>query len=382
MTIGKPKAKRGAAPAEPHNALTLAEQPYVAALPGVNILPPETMRRQRNRTLVRRFVTTGIAIAVVAAVCFGGSVALGIVHQRQLDDIRATNAGLNGQIAKLQPYASYQSSLDNARKTVSTSLSTDLDVGRLLTDLNSVAARYGVTYTQISVTTTSGTTTGTVGGTTASSSATGQCLNPDPFNPSTSIGCITLSGDTQSQANATAFFNQFNSQKGFLNGFISGLTTASNSDGGNKSSFNGTVAFDNAFYSNKYRSYASPLSSLLQGSGSSASTGTTTNAGASAALVRSALNARYPQVLSGVSSSAVSGMVSSVCTAANSGSATVSSLQTIVSTSLNKTVSAADGAGIVGSTISLGCPAALSKVSGLAASSNSTTAPSAGGNNG
>lgn len=340
--------------ANEQNRLSILDNPYQPSLPGVNILPPEAINRRRARRLTRQFIVGALAIVLLSAVCYGGSVGLNYIHQRQLDDIRSTNSALNSRLTQLQPYSSYQSSLDAARKSVAGSLASDLDVGRLLTDLNSVASRYGVDYTQINVSM-NGAAASTVGGTPAAS--TSQCLNPDPFNPPTSIGCITLSGTASGQSSATAFFNQFNTQKGFLNGFISSLTTGTaTATNGDRSTFNGTVAFDSAFFSGKYTALGTPLTNLISGAGGA-------NAAGSAAAVTT-LNTEYPAVFSGVSQSTVSGMVTSVCNNAAQGGASINSLTAIVNTSLNKTVAASDATGIVQTSIAQACPSAQSSIAG------------------
>lgn len=349
------------------NRLSIIDNPYQPLLPGVNILPPEAVNRRRSRRLTRQFIAGAIAILLLSAVCYGGSVGLNYIHQQQLDAIRATNSNLNSQLTQLQPYSSYQSSLDSARKSVSGSLASDLDVGRLLKDLNSVASRYGVDYTQINVSVNGSTGAAATAGT--ASASTSQCLNPDPFNPPTSIGCITLSGTTSGQSAATAYFNQFNTQKGFLNGFISSLTTGSATNtNGDRSTFNGTVAFDSAFYSNKYTALATPLNSLI----SDASSGSTTQS--SAAL--KTLTTEYPTVFSGISTSAVTGMVTSVCSNAAQSGASINSLTAIVNTSLNKTVASADATGIVQTVIAQACPSAQSNIAG------GLTSATAGASNG
>jgi len=331
------------------------EQGYTRALPGVNILPDSTIQRRENRQLTRRFVAIGAAIAVVSVGCFGGSLALGYFHKKSLERIQDENSALTQSVNKLNPYKNAQTSLDTARTAAGTALKNDLDVARLLSDLNSVADQYGIKYTQINMALNSA---GSAAGTATAGSSSSGCFNPDPFTPPTNIGCLTLSGTASNQGRATAYFNRFKNQTGFLNGFISGLTTD-----GSKATFNGTIAFDANFYSNKYTDLNKTVAQAAADSATKNQTAT---------LVAN-LKSSYPTVLNGADTTRLNALPAQVCqTATASPSSNVVIYQQLVSTASGKTPSVADTTGIVRTIVTASCATQLSKVSFLSARPSAT----------
>jgi hypothetical protein len=333
------------------------EQGYQRALPGVNILPEATIQRRENRQLIRRFVAIGAAIAVVSVGCFGGSLALGYFHKKALETIEDQNANLTTKVNQLTPYKNAETSLDTARTAAGGALKNDLDVARLLTDLNSVANKYGVSYTQINMALNSGGAAASATGQVGSGTASSGCFNPDPFNAPTNIGCLTLSGTAASQARATAYFNQFKNQTGFLNGFISGLTTD-----GSKATFNGTIAFDGNFYSNKYTDLSKSVSQSLSDSATQNQT-----AGVVATLKRS-----YGSVLNSVDSTRLNALPLQVCQAASTNQTNVGIYQQLLATTVGKPVSTTDTTGIVRTIVNASCATQASKLTFLGTTTNAT----------
>jgi hypothetical protein len=242
---------------------TASERPtpvssWKPTLPAVNAIPVSILNKYENKELIRKFAAIGGVVVIIFGALFGYSIFASINHQQELTEFESSSTELNQQIQALQPYEAYKSAVANKMTTLSTYLSTDVNVSGMLNSLYSAAAANGVTFESLDINISDASPTG--------EAVNSGCVQVDPFNPSTSIGCITFSG---SQPNSEALNNLFNAlqgQEGFVDAFLESATYES-SEGGTGNTFNGSIAFTDAFYSNKYTNLTLDINTLINGGG-------------------------------------------------------------------------------------------------------------------
>ncbi len=146
---------------------------------------------------------------------------------------------------------------------MSTYLAKDVDAAKIIKILFDDANQNGISFSAVSL---SIPTTSTTPGAAATSSGggSGSCVSTDPFNAVATIGCITVKGNQTDANSLNNFFNTLGTTPGFVNVFIADSSYGSSGSGATSNTFDGSVAFTSALYSNKYSNYSLPIDILLK----------------------------------------------------------------------------------------------------------------------
>lgn len=146
------------------------------------MLVPTYIRENRALAATKKQVFYGL-VAVVAATVLGivGSFLLNATSQSTLDDAVAARDGVQKQVRDLSPVANYYDGLEKRQAATVALLAGDV--------------QHAALYRQILSALPAGTML------TGYQTALGApCLSPDPFEPAEAIGCITVTGATDSRA--------------------------------------------------------------------------------------------------------------------------------------------------------------------------------------
>jgi Tfp pilus assembly protein PilN len=157
--------------------IPVLESVLAAALPRVNLLPPELAEASRLRT-----VQLSMGGAVVAALVVVGG--LWVVadqqvqaEQEKLDTAMTTQSTVSRQVGELAPVAAVYAQVEQRRQLLETALGGDVEWSQYLTDL-SLTVPENVWLTSMSVTPQTAA-TGTAGGQIASITFAGTALQHD-----------------------------------------------------------------------------------------------------------------------------------------------------------------------------------------------------------
>jgi len=236
---------------------------YKPTLPRINVLPDEITAKYETAALARKFGVGVIAAAVLVCATFGGGVLLNMQHQKALAGLDGQTTQLQSDITALQPFQLYKDGVEAKRTSLSTALTSDVDMASILDDLNSQAGNNNVTFDTVDVSLSATASADTAAGGAAATG--GECFNPDPFSATATIGCITLSGNSSNKDEVTGFFNGLDSTDGFVNSFISSVTNTNSETDGNTTQFNGSISITSVFYSGDFADLAAPLDQIIGG---------------------------------------------------------------------------------------------------------------------
>ena len=251
-------------------------------LPSVNLLSPWSFDAIATRRLRQRFVAAGCALGLVVAAGWGVQELRANQAEQVLTIEKAESARLAAQTQALTPVRIFVSSVEQQKKTVSETMSNEVQFSRVLdglalatpadADVESIAVtlpplppRTVATTTDKADGTPDPTTDGAApadgtapandaapaDGTPAPSAAppvVSPCPGPDPFNTRTVIGCITLSGTAANRGSVGEFVIALGDSELFVEPFISTTTTAD----GEQVTFTGSVGLSEAVFSNRY----------------------------------------------------------------------------------------------------------------------------------
>lgn len=230
------------------NTINPEEFVFTPKIPKVNVIPAELTEKYEVKGVLRKTTFAVVGIAAVFGLVYAGGLVATVAANNELTAIQAERNDLVAQVTALSPYQDYQTAVDNKRTTLSEEVSTDVDFGGLYEAVYGAAAVNGVELTSVTITQNNGT-------------EESSCQNPDPFNEATNlIGCIVLEGKTGDPNSADNFLRTLTAlpEGGYVNPFITSVNTT---DG--VSTFNGSIAFTNALYSNRYAELALPLADLI-----------------------------------------------------------------------------------------------------------------------
>jgi hypothetical protein len=301
--------------AVPENAAAAAPKDvvYKPGAPRINVLPSHIKERYANGALIKKFVKAGAIIAILSVAAWGAGIYLNVMQQGSLNQLDQKATSLQASTKGLQAYKLYADSVQTKRTTLAGVLQDDVDVAKILQILNTYADQNGVTFTTVALT------LNPAAGSTSGAAAAGSCVSPDPFNSTSTIGCIAISGASSGRPATNAFFNGVQNTSGFANSFISTVANAAPSTTGGAntappSTFSGTVAITSVFYSQKYANLSTPLDQLIkQGTTTNTNAGTAPNNVATTGTV-TALETTYPTVFTKtLNPTQVTDLITSTC---------------------------------------------------------------------
>lgn len=256
ITIGKPD-KKVATDGDIEN-IPMPTTDWEFRIPTINVIPKSILEGYKSKTLLHRFITIGVMIAVVFIGLFAYSFFGDIGHKNSLASIESESDRVTSQITSLQPYKEYKISVSEKLTVLASYLSTDVDVSKLLNIMYENATDNGIVFNDLTV---------TISDTASGDNASG-CVQSDPFNKDTSIGCVTFSGSQPDSDSLNGFFEKLQNQEGFVNIFLENASYGTGDESGeSENSFSGMIAFTDLFYSDKYTNLTLDIDTIIEGGG-------------------------------------------------------------------------------------------------------------------
>lgn len=230
---------------------------YVPSLPEVNMLPERVKETYAAEDLRNRWVkgTAGLVIGLVAI--FGISVVTDNINKGKIDEIATTTAGYQTETSALTPYSGYRTSIEAKRTELAAKMAGQVDVAEVNSKFTAAATGAGYSISSVSLSL-----SGAEGG------VSGSCVNPDPFNPATGIGCISFSLKDNGNGSMTRLLSTLNAKDtGFVNAYIPNAIA-----GEEGSTIDGSVSIEQSFLTNQYESFTLPLDSITNDPATAAQT--------------------------------------------------------------------------------------------------------------
>ena len=218
-------------------------QAYQPSLPTVNLLP-EDIREITKVESVYRWL--GV-IAVIALVALGGAF---VWKQGDVTSANNTLAEANNEQTALKVSQENLADVDTYYAQVTanqTAIQQSMSKEVLFSDLSirlRSAAPAGLDVDTVAM---SADTNASTDGT---STSTTSCPSPDPFTPSSAVGCITLSGKADNRDAIGGMLDNLNRDDHFTGAFVSSTTTDQQTGA---ISFTATVGLTDKVFSGRYQ---------------------------------------------------------------------------------------------------------------------------------
>lgn len=243
--LNSKKKKKDSTPEEEASSTPLVN--FVPALPEVNMLP-ETVKETYAAEDLRKKWTKGTAGLVIGLVSiYGISVVTANINQGKIDAVASETANYQTQTAALTPYSLYRTSVEGKRTELAAKMAGQVDVAEVNSKFTAAASGAGYTISSVNLSL-----SGAEGG------VSGSCVNPDPFNPATGIGCVTFSLKDSGNGSMTRLLTALNDKDtGFVNAYIPNAIA-----GEEGSTIDGSVSIKSTFLTNQYESFTIPLDSI------------------------------------------------------------------------------------------------------------------------
>lgn len=216
-------------------------QGFVPKLPEVNLLPPNVKESYAAKDLMIKFFKGSIVLVAIFAVAFVGSTVSNFFYDQKINKIETETAGYQTEINQLNPYADYRTQLETKRSNLADAVETQVDASKVMAEFSNAASKAGYSVDTMSF--------GASQSVDGSSGGEGSCVNPDPFNPSTGIGCISFELKGSKNADINKLYTQIKESKSsFINLYV---PSATQGDDGS-ASIQGSVSIGDNFRSHKY----------------------------------------------------------------------------------------------------------------------------------
>lgn len=217
---------------------------FTPKTPEVNLLPGRVHEFYAAQDTKKKFLYSGIGIAVAFGALFGVTLYSEAVYESEIAKINDATLSHRTELQGLQPYIDYKNAVDNKRTELNNVVSDYLNIGQINENFHKAANSSGYQVTSISINGNSG----------EGEAEAANCVNPNPFTPSTGVGCVTFT--LVGSGNLSQFYTLLNAPKsGFLNVFVPTVTTAE--DG--KNTVDGSVSVDASYTFDRYRYLDSPF---------------------------------------------------------------------------------------------------------------------------
>jgi outer membrane murein-binding lipoprotein Lpp len=233
---------------------------FTPGLPIVNLMPDAVLEEYDANDLKSKFIKIGMGLIAVFAVVWVISFILGGINQKKIDTISNDTSDLSQQVRTLTPFATYRTSVQAKRTALATQMAQEIDPGKIDSAFGQIASNAGFTVTSLSVSVSGVGTSGTTGA--APAAAGGTCVNPDPFNSVSGIGCLTFSLTPNAGASISDLYAALNkANSGFVNAYIPKAVLTAGVGG--KTTVDGSASFADSFYTKAYATYNNPLDAVL-----------------------------------------------------------------------------------------------------------------------
>jgi hypothetical protein len=240
------KKKQKSGPSEETSSAPLEE--YIPALPEVNMLPETVKETYAAEDLRNKWIKGTIGLVTIFAVIFGISLVTENINKGKVDEIAQTTAGYQAETSKLTPYSSYRTAIEAKRNELAGKMANQVDVAKINSQFTAAVTSAGYSISSVNLSL-----SGSEGG------GAGACVNPDPFNPATGIGCISFSLKDNGGGSMTKLISTLNGKDtGFVNAYIPNAIA-----GEEGSTIDGSVSIEQSFLTKQYESLTLPLDSIL-----------------------------------------------------------------------------------------------------------------------
>jgi hypothetical protein len=233
---------------------------FSPGLPIVNLMPDAVLEEYAANDLKAKFIKIGLGIIAGFAIIWAISFILGGINQKKIDTISDETSNISQELRSLTPFATYRTEVQAKRTALATQMAQEIDPGKINSSFSKIASDAGFTVSSLSVSV-SGTSASSTGG--APAAAGGTCVNPDPFNSVSGIGCLTFSLTPTGGANIAALYAGLNkADSGFVNAYIpKAVLTAGTGTGAN--TIDGSASFNDSFFTKAYATYNNPIDTVL-----------------------------------------------------------------------------------------------------------------------
>lgn len=253
----KPSAGKGASLFGKKKPINHADEvaKFNPGQPIVNMMPDAVLEEYDANDLKNKFVKIGLVLIAVFAIVWVISFVLGGINQKKIDTITEEASALSQEVRSLTPFATYRTDVQAKRNALATQMAQEIDPGKINTAFGKIASDAGFTITSMSVSV-SGASAG------AASAGGGTCVNPDPFNSVSGVGCLTFSLTPNEGASLPTLYEGLNkADSGFVNAYIPKAVLTAGTDG--KNTIDGSASFADSFYTKAYATYNNPLDAVL-----------------------------------------------------------------------------------------------------------------------
>lgn len=239
---------------------------YTPEIPIVNVIPTSVFEKYQIKGILRKLGVAALCVAVVLGGGYAGGKFLIAQENGKLNDISTELSQISSETTALTPYQAYQMAVDSKRTALNGIVGSDVNMGVIYAAILTQAGEHGLDLADINVKQYDD-----------PNAPESSCIDPDPFATVTSsetiIGCITIKGGTPSKDATNAFLQGLEETGGvvgnaYRNPFISSFSSSDsvNPDGDSlPHSFEGSISFTSALYTDKYIDLGTPLAELLVG---------------------------------------------------------------------------------------------------------------------
>lgn len=217
--------------------------PFISTLPGINLIPQAVLDGYALQKLQAQFAKVIVILIVAIVALWGALFALEKIVEMRVNNAQAEVQEYGNQVKALQPYADYRDSVQSKRATIGEKMSTEVDTGAIISELNKIASNTNVSLSDsIIVEVLNGPAEGAEATT---AQTTSECSASNPFATEQSIGCVTFVG-TGDRTDVAEFIKQVEANPNFNNTFVP------SSSSGETNEFSGYVNFTGGFLTNAY----------------------------------------------------------------------------------------------------------------------------------
>lgn len=219
-------------------------------LPTVNMTPSSVGLQYQKVALFKKILLSMASVIILFLGIGAGNIVLGALQETNNDRILAEIEALRTQSGGLEPYRVYVDGVELLKNNMATVMAQDLDMGIILSAINSAAQDNNVGISELKL------------NETLSGAETNSCSDPDPANTEQQVGCIVISGSAASRDNILNFFAAVESNNGLDNGFINAIGAQ-----GDAVTFEGTITIRRQLFTQKFNFLLQPIGEILLAGG-------------------------------------------------------------------------------------------------------------------
>ena len=210
------------------------------SLPRVNLLPGAIRQSIRINNTIKRFAIASGVIVGLAVVVYLMQIPAINQAEEKLNISMESNQELNAQVVALSPIGELYAALTRQQDFVKETLASSPRASEVFMRMQRAADQVGpsaVTITSTSI---------SYQGIPLPDTTFNPCPNPDPFNESITIGCMSFNATADSRDQISSFLNYLAADPLFVGPFVDSsiintTTTDGNQGSGSQVSFSGTA---------------------------------------------------------------------------------------------------------------------------------------------